>query len=158
MPLFAIHLPKDLDERFPHLKEYLHANNEALTTWLDIHEMLRDIVNGTYSPREIPSTYSLHRGKELKTKTEGEDQLSLKRAYSLWREIVPKSRTCESALIPDHFCVCEDRKQLDAQHEIALSSSQTLVQIINENLPQETCLPLTLDKIMSAEVSLVTRE
>lgn len=46
MPLFAIHLPKQLRTTFPHLQYFLHENNDKLINWLDLHQLLTDIVEG----------------------------------------------------------------------------------------------------------------
>lgn len=45
MPLFAVRIPKRLDERYPLLKPTLASNSERLLTWLDLHRMLDDIAN-----------------------------------------------------------------------------------------------------------------
>jgi len=46
MPLFAIHLPKPLHQKNPHLLSYLQTNNDKLMSWLDLHQLLLDIVEG----------------------------------------------------------------------------------------------------------------
>ena len=46
MPLFAIHLAKQLLEKYPHLQYFLNENNDKLINWLDLHQLLTDIVEG----------------------------------------------------------------------------------------------------------------
>ncbi len=46
MPLFAIHLPKQLLKTYSHLQYFLDENNDKLINWLDLHQLLTDIVEG----------------------------------------------------------------------------------------------------------------
>ncbi|XP_053214725.1 uncharacterized protein LOC128397954 [Panonychus citri] len=86
LPLFNIHLPKKLTKRHPHLAKYLTRNQNRLTTWLDVREILKDIASGNY--------------EELINSNE------VKRAYSIWRQEVPFTRNCLQARIPSEYCSC----------------------------------------------------
>ena len=46
MPLFAIRIPETINKEMPHLLKNLQSNSDRLTTWLDFHNLLKDIANG----------------------------------------------------------------------------------------------------------------
>ena len=49
MPLFAIRLPDKLESKYPHLRQYLDYNRDKLVSWLDLHQLLLDIVESELS-------------------------------------------------------------------------------------------------------------
>ena len=115
----------------PHLSEYLTKNGDQLTTWLDIHRMLEDIVTEDFSPI---------RGQQFNSNS-----------YSLWRQTVPDNRTCAEALIPQMYCVCDQRKRLDAKDPKVIKVAQVMVEKINDILP-DSCHKLSLRILIIAEV------
>ncbi|XP_053214189.1 uncharacterized protein LOC128397485 [Panonychus citri] len=132
MPLFGIHIPPKLLSEHKHLSEYLKKNEKKLTTWLDIREILKDIVAGQYTP--IVSS-------------------SKRKAYSVWREEVPSNRTCQDALIPMEFCLCLRRHSVPVNSTLARHLSSVVIDHLNhllsEYIDSNTCLPLSLKKIHS---------
>ena len=76
-----------------------------------------------------------------------------RRSYSPWRQRIPTSRTCASALIPDNYCVCNKRKALNASQPMVRTASLALIHAINDFLPQIKCQKLSLKASLSAEVS-----
>ncbi|RWS21518.1 uncharacterized protein B4U80_00596, partial [Leptotrombidium deliense] len=130
MPLFAIHLPEKLLKEQPHLREYLNINKNRLTTWLDVHTTLLDVVNANYSVV---------------------DTNKLQRSYSLWKQVVPTNRTCDQALIPETYCVCDKRVELNTNDSFVRNTSAFLVSQINELLSKyKNCQKLRLSNIISA--------
>jgi len=76
------------------------------------------------------------------------------RSYSPWRQSIPHSRTCMSALIPDNYCVCDKRKPVNVSEPVVRVASQALIARINRFVPQDKCRELTLDSCLSAEVMM----
>ncbi|RWS10905.1 hypothetical protein B4U79_03397 [Dinothrombium tinctorium] len=135
MPLLAMHLPRQLIERENSLSQFMRLNRQRLITWLDVHSTLLDLVHENHSPLVIekPSAPSRHK------------------FYSLWREEVPLSRTCRDALIPDNYCVCDNRKELEKNDTNVLKAAIAIVAAINKFLSKEKlCKQLTLYEIRSA--------
>ncbi|RWS29153.1 uncharacterized protein B4U80_10267 [Leptotrombidium deliense] len=116
MPLFAIHLPHKLLQFQPHLRKYLKLNKNRLTTWLDAHKVLQDIANFNFS------VISESDGGELK------------RAYSFIREKVPLERDCESALIPENYCVCDEQREIAVNQSFVEDAAMSLVTHVNKLL------------------------
>ena len=131
MPLFGIHIPHTILSSNPHLSDYLKENKDRLTTWLDIHRMLEDINNEEFAPIT---------GQQFGSES-----------YSLWRQIVPENRTCAEALIPQMYCVCDERKRLETDDPKSREVATILVDKINEILPEE-CHRLSLRVLITAEV------
>ncbi|RWS25781.1 uncharacterized protein B4U80_01911 [Leptotrombidium deliense] len=134
MPLFAMHLPERLLKKHNHLKTYLNINSRRLTTWLDVHRTLQDVVHSNYTPISTLEN----------------------RSYSLWRQEVPKNRTCEQALVPENFCVCDERKEISTSDPHVKKAAIVLVNKINDVLSKEKskCHFLKLYKIKSSFVVL----
>ena len=136
MPLFGIHIPDAILSSNPHLSQHLMENRDQLTTWLDVHRILEDIAADDYSPIA--------------------DQKFGRQSYSLWRQTVPVNRTCAEALIPQMYCVCDQRKKLDTNEPKVKEIGTTFVQKINEFLPKK-CHKLSLRVIITAEVCLLLK-
>jgi hypothetical protein len=133
MPLFGIHIPNSILSSNPHLAQNLISTRDKLTNWLDIHLMLNDIVHNNYSSIDTI---------EYNTPS-----------YSLWRQLIPKNRTCSQALIPQLYCVCDEHKQIDTTNQLAINVSLILVKHVNNLLPQ-ICHQLFLRHIIRAEVCI----
>uniref|UniRef100_T1KAW5 Uncharacterized protein n=1 Tax=Tetranychus urticae TaxID=32264 RepID=T1KAW5_TETUR len=134
MPLFNIHVPPQLLHEHQHLAHYLKMNEKRLTTWLDVREMLKDIVSGNYEPIVYHSKRA---------------------AYSVWREEVPLDRTCKDALIPMEFCLCLKRHNFPVDSQLAQTASNALITKLNQALSDynNICHELSLKSIYRSEVS-----
>jgi hypothetical protein len=139
MPYFSVLVPNSVLTKYPSVTKHLKVNEQRLTTWLDVHEMLREIPSLDLTPKEVPKKGS-----------------KPKRAYSLWREDVPEDRTCENALIPDNFCVCDHNEDLDVNNEVVKEAALNMVSFINQKLASffTLCVPFTLNQIKSAVLVL----
>ncbi|XP_023241495.1 uncharacterized protein LOC111639786 [Centruroides sculpturatus] len=137
MPLFSISIPSALEERFPHLRKYLKLNSDRLTTWLDVHSMLMDVVKSTYE--ESPPTHVWNT-----------------RGYSAWRMEIPINRTCETAGIAENHCVCQSEAVISADDPRCLEASIILVEHLNQLLDDFKlfCEKLRLIKTLQASVIL----
>lgn len=144
MPYFSMLLPQHLLKNYPHLTDNLKANEKRLTTWFDFHEMLMDIAIGNYS--DI-----------------AESEVKLNRGLNPMRQVIPLTRDCKSADIPNTCCVCERRTELKVSwlkiwdqrigtrrrlRELGL----IVVEKMNIGLVNFTriCAKLELDKLVSA--------
>jgi len=76
------------------------------------------------------------------------------RQYSIWRENIPISRTCHEALIPDIYCVCDDRRKLNITDSLVMNASLSLISYVNNLLPEYLCHNLTLKTPINAELIL----
>ncbi|XP_015784672.1 uncharacterized protein LOC107362167 [Tetranychus urticae] len=133
MPLFNIHIPPQLLHEHQHLSYYLKMNEKRLTTWLDVREMLKDIVSGNYDPMFHPSKRT---------------------AYSVWREEVPLDRTCRDALIPTEYCLCLKRHNFPVDSQLAQIVSSALITRLNQALSKfkNICHELSLKNITSVKI------
>src|SRR5687768_53758 len=76
-----------------------------------------------------------------------------KLAYSLWREVVPTSRSCEDAAISETYCVCGKRTKVESLlREDVVEASLALVESINYLLKDvsDKCATLTLNATEAA--------
>lgn len=150
MPLFAVHLPPRLTARYPHLGANLATNRRRLSTWLDVHQMLSDIVQGNYT-NKVGSSES-----ESSSSSSSSSSGPMKRAYSPWREEIPVERSCAQALIDDLYCACDRRLTLDAKKSpLAVNSSAALLATLNRMLERglvDGCSRLKLKAILRAEL------
>lgn len=93
MNLVSIRVPESLDAKYPHLKKFLAANEDKLSSWADIHSLVGDIARGSYDP--VTSV----------TKKVG--------PISPWRELVHPDRTCNDAYVYSAYCVCNGTMNTD---------------------------------------------
>lgn len=132
MPYVALFMPKPFIRDNPSVARNLKANERRLTTWLDMHETLLDLLDLNFVSRTAAKS---------------------KRAYSLWREVVPPNRTCDEALIPPTYCVCDDSKPLNTSLAIVSEASAALIEFVNLKVADyDNCSRVSLSRIKSAEV------
>jgi hypothetical protein len=79
----------------------------------------------------------------------------IKSIYSPWRELIPSSRTCQDALIPDEFCVCDQRRAINVSDQIVIDASLALINHINNLVPHPLCQNITLNKSLKADVNII---
>lgn len=132
MPYFGLFVPNPLINVHPSIGEYLILNENRLTTWYDIHSMLKDIAKRNF--------------------THINDTLPDRHVYSPWRQEVPMSRTCESAMIPAIYCVCNHHfKKVSAIEKLHFGIAEDLVSYINDETEvyRNVCSFLQLKNIRS---------
>ena len=136
MPLFHIHIPEQLNHQHPHLLQHLRRNSDRLTTWSDLHKMLKDVPESSYA---IQSPGKIDDGK-----------------YSVWRQLIPMSRTCAEAKIHQQYCVCIERQEVDIEDDRVQSAARAVIRFINTILEQVDleCSKLWLLEIKDAKVSI----
>lgn len=101
---FAV-FPKSFKEKYPLAIRNFKRNSKRLTTHYDVFETLRDL-----SELETDSITN----ENVKRKTQDLKERSidrLPRGVSLFLE-VPEGRTCDSAGIESHWCMCYEKLEL----------------------------------------------
>lgn len=123
LPFIFIHLPDE--SKNPDWIENLQINKHRLTSPFDIHSTLMHLVNG-HPNEKFPF------------------------GMTLFQEI-PESRTCASAGISDHWCVCQSVKQLDDLTLLNTEAQFIIEQINRMFVPlSDKCARLELDQIIRA--------
>ncbi|KAH9409410.1 hypothetical protein TYRP_010417 [Tyrophagus putrescentiae] len=151
LPLMAIRLPPRLLRRRPEWGDALLRNRRRLTSNLDVHrtllEMLRAEVGGE---KEVtPSTNSRHSTSS-----------STPTAYSLVSEEVPLNRSCEEAGIAELYCVCRMSHRVELlpadrpTSELFAGLIANFTAGLNAMLPPERCQRLSVRRVLSMAVFL----
>ncbi|KAF5293097.1 hypothetical protein FQA39_LY13707 [Lamprigera yunnana] len=137
LPFLFIVLPEEY--RKTHYVTYtnLKKNARRLTTPLDLHGTLKDLLNPYSLSQEVISTrVQNRRGDE--------------RSFSLF-EPVPTNRTCVSAGIESHWCTCQASTDINQNSDIAVEVANFCVQYINSLLEgYAECAKLNLIEVLSA--------
>ncbi|XP_048585624.1 uncharacterized protein LOC5503789 isoform X2 [Nematostella vectensis] len=128
LPYLSISVPKWFKSKHPDVHNALKANTDRLTSPFDLHATFLHILR-------YPDTPKVDVGQ------------------SLFQE-VPKSRTCEVAGIPVHYCTCMDWKQVSPGHHHIKQLAEEAVRHINERIQREgvadKCAELRLTGIHNA--------
>ncbi|GFY52066.1 uncharacterized protein TNIN_290791 [Trichonephila inaurata madagascariensis] len=140
MPFLALVIPKTILSSEKKVVDNLRINQGRLTTPYDIYFTVIDILKLSKSDLSF-----------------GSETIAV--GTSLFRFISP-NRTCSSAGIPDHYCVCETERQLTVSDPRSQKAANTLVASINEQLRSQTnfCSELTLIEILRADLIVPRRE
>ncbi|KAK6186940.1 hypothetical protein SNE40_006196 [Patella caerulea] len=108
MPLFGFRFPSWFERVYPEVIRNFKINAHRLTTPLDIHATLKEILNFTGT---------------------GIGNIS-KRGISLFKEI-PKERTCRQAALSTHWCACLDWQPV-GQSRVLIRVIHTVISKLNE--------------------------
>ncbi|XP_020914580.1 uncharacterized protein LOC110252137 isoform X2 [Exaiptasia diaphana] len=125
LPLLSISVPQWFKNQYPEHSRHLGINTNRLTSPYDLHATFQQILSKNH-------------------------QKTYKHGQSLFTEI-SKSRTCDEAGNPEHFCPCVNWKPVDPHHKHIKQIGQETVNFINkliqkENL-QSKCAMLSLQKV-----------
>ncbi|XP_025016840.1 uncharacterized protein LOC107363232 isoform X3 [Tetranychus urticae] len=133
LPFFAMRIPDSLDSQYPHLRKYLASNEKRLTSWYDIHQILLDTAQGHFKPI----------GTRKETPV----------AYSIFREEIPISRTCEDANISPVYCACNGRVGINPTlKSFHIDAAKGLVNELRTIFHKNKCRSrITFEKILSGE-------
>uniref|UniRef100_T1KE88 Uncharacterized protein n=2 Tax=Tetranychus urticae TaxID=32264 RepID=T1KE88_TETUR len=131
LPFFAIRIPDSLDSKYPHLRKYLSLNENRLSSWYDIHQILLDTAQGQFQPVGIRTDIPV--------------------AYSLFREEIPISRTCEDANISQDYCVCNGKVGVSvSSRRFPIDAAKCLVDELKTIFQENDCRSnVTFRKIVS---------
>ncbi|KAL3879132.1 hypothetical protein ACJMK2_031443 [Sinanodonta woodiana] len=135
MPLLSIIVPNVLLQKYPDLQQNLQENSERLTTNFDLHETLKDIVQGNYDlhgvlKKQVPS-----------------------RGVSLFKPI-SNTRSCAEAWIPENYCACYKSDVLNPNDPVLEKVANFIVHHINNLLTKykDMCAKLKLLKVQEAQL------
>lgn len=109
--LFFAIFPKSFKEKYPLAIRNFQKNSRRLTTHFDIYATLKDILK--LDTDSLSNENVARRTQNLKERCSNH----LPRGISLFLEI-PEMRTCESAGIESHWCMCYGRIKLSTSTEI----------------------------------------
>ena len=111
MSFFGVHIPKKFRLKYPEKFENFVENRNRLTSNFDVHETFKDILSLT---------------------TEESYEKKTKHGISLFEKI-PKSRTCEEAIIPENFCVCMEEVKPNPKDGFEVCCCLTIMEINHFN-------------------------
>uniref|UniRef100_A0A914BZ34 Uncharacterized protein n=1 Tax=Acrobeloides nanus TaxID=290746 RepID=A0A914BZ34_9BILA len=143
LPFLSVHLPKQLQEKYPHLLKHLQENSNFMTTQFDLHAMLEHIAGGSFDDIALEDVG--------------------KRAYSLLGP-VPTNRSCYQAHVPEDYCPCI--QEVEIPIEQARPAAKALLDYVNHLLGKHNtdeksagnreyvCDLLELDRINYASVRM----
>ncbi|XP_059147194.1 uncharacterized protein LOC131934941 [Physella acuta] len=125
MPMFYLVFPGWFQTKYPKLMKVVKMNRKRLTTFLDIHATLKDILyfNATTGRGDLTQS-----------------------GISLFKNI-PKERLCHHALVADDICACNRNiTMVDISEKEVSELSQALVSEIRfyTRLERDRCAPLEL--------------
>ena len=106
LPLLSISVPRWFKNKYPEHSHHLEINTNRLTSPYDLHATFQQILSKNHK-----KTY--------------------KNGQSLFTEI-SKSRTCDEAGNPEHFCPCVNWKPVDPHHKHIKQIGQETVNFINK--------------------------
>ena len=139
LPFLFLRVPPALEKLRPDWLSNLRRNSQGLTSTLDIHATLEDIVSLSHPNFHFKHSNWNHR---------------LKRSvYSLF-EPIPLNRTCKSALIPEDYCRCGVNMAVGRKSSGSIRLGHAVVSRINEIIQVEikgnVCVPLKFQELLYA--------
>lgn len=134
LPLVYILTPQSFRDSYSDAFNNLKINSKRLTTPLDVHQTLVDLINLD----NLKNEQILSRMKE---------PYAIKRSMSLFLQ-VPTNRTCKSAGIDDHWCTCYNSQNIAANSTKAMDAANHLVERLNFLIKEHTqCMKLNLAEV-----------
>lgn len=141
MPFFSVVVPQSLYKSHPHVIDSLKTNVRRLITPYDVYFSILDLLNHGIKATELGSIAS-------------------QRGTTIFAPIT-NNRTCETAGIPDHYCVCEREEILEVSDPRSQKAATVLLSDIN-NLVQYShgnfCAELSLIEIVRSDLIIPPRE
>ncbi|XP_017047460.1 uncharacterized protein LOC108092406 [Drosophila ficusphila] len=135
-PLLIAIYPEWLKRRFPLAMSNFQENARSLITTFDLHETLKDVIHLDRLGDD---------NVEIRTRC-----LNNSRGISLFLPI-PDRRTCQSAEIPSHYCLCNELTAVSTYNSAVQEAARFAVARINELIePYPQCQKLQLKKVRTA--------
>lgn len=143
LPFVFIVLPQWWRIKYPLAWSNLRKNTRSLTTAFDLHETLIDLLN----PRVLRESFLK---KRIKTQTVS----PVPRGIS-WFLKIPNDRTCDTAQIASHWCMCHTSNNISLNDTGVQDSVSFLVGELNAMISRyPSCASLNLHEIKDAQVWL----
>lgn len=136
MPFMYIHFPAWFLEQHPRIANNLRQNQERLVTLFDIHATLAQLLD------------------PLQELSPEEWQKSSPYGLSLMGDISPY-RTCEKATIFPHWCTCQVLQEVSVNDKEVIKSSNLIRECINNELRNQACPILEIDRISNAKLGQI---
>lgn len=144
LPFVFLIFPDWWKKIYPKAWTNLRSNSASLTTPFDLHETLVDILDTKRITNE-----AIRERKKLIDKADDEE---MPRGIS-WFLPVPDYRTCETAKIPGHWCMCHKSNNISINNHTVKKTTNYLVNEINNMLNKYSlCKKLKLDRIIDAKI------
>ncbi|CAF3375943.1 unnamed protein product [Rotaria socialis] len=130
LPFVSMRMPKQFQEKYPHLMHNLRLNSHRLTTPFDLHETFQHL-------------FEFHSPDAYQSKTN--------RSYSLF-QLIPENRTCLQADVEQHWCSCLDWNNISIHEPIIKEFGQQAIKFLNYFLSdaKNQCAKLNLHRIHRA--------
>ncbi|KAK5980900.1 hypothetical protein GCK32_015342, partial [Trichostrongylus colubriformis] len=141
-PFFSMHIPRNLQRKFPRLNRIVNENTQVLTSFWDFYATMQDI-------RQLSSSnkWKLFDSDAVATYSNSD----FTKGLSLLRPI--KDRNCKEAGIPKELCTCRDEITVDINEAIIWQLSNEIILHLNNLLKSSRhCAKLTLARILHATV------
>ncbi|XGW05133.1 hypothetical protein V3C99_015926 [Haemonchus contortus] len=140
-PFFSMHIPEDIQSKFPRMNRTVQENTQVLTSFWDFYATMQDILQLGKS----------NEWEHLNEHTSNPIGNISSRGSSLLRPI--RDRNCREAGVPDEFCMCHDELSLDTSEPRVRQLAGTIISHLNNLLaPSRRCAKLTLARILHATV------
>ncbi|KAK3741375.1 hypothetical protein RRG08_034420 [Elysia crispata] len=135
-PLLFLTFPLWFLQKYPDVAQNLKSNTKRLTSYMDAHQMLLDILY-------------------FKSRVQAPLQRS-KKGISLFEKI--PYRSCDETFISQHQCFCKRWIEIpvDLSSQIALEVSNVLLQEVKSRSDKDKCVEFSLSHIIS--VNLLTEQ
>lgn len=166
MPMVTVIMPAWAERVYPHWKEALQENSRRLLSSYDIHATFLDILSTLkHSSPDRTKTNSVdtdNSGDMLSTEKAMKNGLkgSLLKHFTERRlgisffDLVPVTRDCDSAGIPEWFCVCQtNEERISPEDPRSVNAAKAVVNHFNNNLLQgltQFCAVQKLVTVVSA--------
>ncbi|XP_034667594.1 uncharacterized protein LOC117901082 [Drosophila subobscura] len=135
-PLLIALYPAWMSQRFPLAMGNLQRNAHSLVTTFDLHKTLKDVLHLDQLSDDQVENRTLNLANE--------------RGISLFLP-VPEERSCTTAQIPGHFCLCFKLRKISRKQSSVQRAAQFVVDSINKLIkPYPQCQPLGLVKVLAA--------
>ena len=131
LPFLSVTLPDELVERFPSIATAMEHNTKVLTSYFDIHATLQHLFTYPKQP-------------------------NVSRGQSLFNKIDPRTRTCGTAGVKEHWCPCLQFTMENKTSEKIVKMAKSVVEFINKNITgiisdaKEKCAKLELHEVQRA--------
>ena len=167
MPMVSVIIPSWAEHVYPQWKEALRENSRRLLSSYDIHATFLDILSTLQQS-------SHDRTKSNAVETDNRDKLSTEKAIknglkgsilkhfterrlgTSFFQLVPVTRDCDSAGIPEWFCVCQtNEERISPDDPRSINAAQAVVDHFNDNLLQGLREFCAVQKLVTVDLSLI---
>ncbi|XP_014223435.1 uncharacterized protein LOC106650121 isoform X2 [Trichogramma pretiosum] len=150
LPFVFFLMPEWWKEEYPEAWQELNRNARSLTTPFDLHETIRDMMDLS----RLKSKQQQQSSNEVNIPSSPSPSKSSKvpRGISMFGHI-PSTRSCESAGIPEHWCMCRIRNSVNTNDTRVVATAEFLVSELNRMLEPHSpkCAKLQLANVVDAK-------